>query len=56
MATWQGNVNVGVNLGTGFFIFLTVLIILFVLWRSIGSEGLKRSVKGAFEQEYARHC
>jgi len=43
---WQGNVKL--ELGTAFFLFLAVALILFFLWRKVGSERLSQMLSASF--------
>lgn len=49
---WNGNVNL--ELGTGFFIFLTILLLLIVLWWSVGGERMTNVFSGAWRDAVAR--
>jgi hypothetical protein len=50
---WQGNMGVQVQLGTGFWIFLTILVIGLLLWRVGALPKIKKATTDAFMQEFA---
>jgi hypothetical protein len=51
---WAGNINVGFQLGTGFWVFLTVLVLLVVFWHKLGSERMGNVFSGAWHDAVAR--
>ena len=50
---WTGNMGVQVQLGTGFWVFLTVLVVGLLLWRSGMMPKVKKATTDAFMQEFA---
>ena len=51
---WLNNVDVSLQLGTWFFVFLTVVVILLFLWRRVGTAGLSEG--RAVAEGQCEHC
>jgi Sec-independent protein translocase protein TatA len=50
---WQGNMGVQVQIGTGFWIFLTILVVALLVWRSGLLPKVKKATADAFKEEFA---